>query len=429
VPIQLKADPTDHEYEDQIAAALLALGYYLEARLILKQGSEEVLEYDAIATPVNDYSNRKVVEVKSGGWGIGDVFKLYGQTLYTGHNAAWLIHRKPVTPTKKSALLEISKKVPVTTFFVNMNDDAPSDDIPTAIAMEDSLRHLVYQTAWWSRSADRVAQARFKTWTKSDETGAEILSKARDYCTQLEMSLFRDTPLRRADAMYDAYKVAPKLTSALIEHVVTHSGESLEKVRRTVWDSGERPHIQYIGALEHRARVAIIKNAYDALLAEKTAAKETKPWTGKTWGSMYKAFLPPTFQEGMKALDANPHAQHAAYFFQIFLDVFGGFYDPDSEEDMNLIASCTGVAPTAVPAMADLLDSFFPIPNGWIHKGNYGLHFIKGVPSYLRGAGCFARESAFGDDWLAKHKSSYSLTRWHNALYSLLEPTHATPSA
>jgi hypothetical protein len=66
--IKLPKDPKDHDYEDQISAMLLASGYYLETRLILKKGTEEVLEFDAIVTPVNDYTNRKIVEVKSGGW-------------------------------------------------------------------------------------------------------------------------------------------------------------------------------------------------------------------------------------------------------------------------------------------------------------------------------------------------------------------------
>lgn len=424
--IRLPKDPKDHDYEDQVAAMLLASGYYLETRLILKRGTEEVLEFDAIATPVGDYFNRKVVEVKSGGWGVSDLFKLYGQTLYTHHKGAWLIHKQSVSPTKLEAISEVCKSVPVKTLYINLHDKATkaaSDDIPPSIEMPQDIRNLLFATAWWSRCADRVAQARFKQWIKSDNSGAEILAKARLYCAQLEASLFKDTPIRRADAMYDAYKEAPQLTSSLINHVVGTSKQDLKTVRRSVTDNAERPYLQYIMALEQKARIAIIKNAYDALAAEKLDAGEDKPWSGSSWDSMYKAFLPAAFQVGMRDLDENPHAQSAAFFLQVFIDVLGGFYFPDDPSDVELVSTMTGIPVDDVPRMVELLDSFFPIPFGWIHKGEKGVHFIKGVPAYVRGAGCFVREAKKGKDWTSKNESSYWTIKWHNALYHLLEPT------
>lgn len=427
--IRLPNDPKDHYYEDQVAAMLLASGYYLETRLILKRGTEEVLEFDAIATPVNDYGNRKIVEVKSGGWGVADLFKLYGQTLFTGHKAAWLIHKQPVLPAKKEAISEVCQKIPVQTLYFDVADlhtKAASDEVPIAVEVEKKLSNLVFVTAWWSRCADRVAQARFKQWVKSDTSGAEILQKARTYCAQLEVSLFKDTPIRRADSMYDAYKAAPQLTSSLISHVAASSRETLKSVRLTVTDNAERPHLQYVMALEQKARIAIIKNAYDALLAEKSISHETKPWSGGSWDRLYKAFLPDAFHSGMQTLDSSTHASHAAYFLQVFIDVLGGFYFPGDADDLALVASVTGVPAKAVADMVGLLDAFFPIQAGWVYKGNSGIHFIKGVPAYLRGAGCFARAAIKGKDWASSNPSSYWTIKWHNALYALLEPTLKT---
>lgn len=424
--IRLPKDPKDHDYEDQVAAMLLACGYYLETRLILKKGTEEVLEFDAIATPVSDYFNRRVVEVKSGSWGVSDLFKLYGQTLYTHNEGAWLIHKQKASQTKLEAISEVCKSVPVKTLYIDLQNEstkAASDDIPPAIEMPQDIRDLLFATAWWSRCADRVAQARFKQWIKSDTSGAEALTKARLYCAQLEASLFKDTPIRRADAMYDAYKEAPQLTSSLINHVAATSKCDLLTVRRSVTNDGERPHLQYIMSLEQKARIAIIKNAYDALAAEKQNAGEGKPWHGSSWDSMYKAFLPAAFKGGMRDLDENPHAQSAAFFLQVFIDVLGGFYFPDDPSDVALVSAMTGVPADHVPRMVGLLDCFFPIARGWVHKGEKGIHFIKGVPAYVRGAGCFVRESQNGSGWTSKNDSAYWTVKWHNALYRLLEPT------
>lgn len=424
--IQLPKDPKDHDYEDQIAAILLASGYYLETRLILKKGSEEVLEFDAIATPTNDYTNRRIVEVKSGSWGMPDLFKLYGQTMYTNHEAAWLIHKKATSTTKKAAIQDLSENIPVSTIHINLAEQPAKteyEEIPEAIAMDEKLRNLIFVVAWWSRSGDRVAQGRFKAWTKSDTTEAEAIKKARVYCGQLEESLFKSSPLARADAIYDAYKKAPQLTSSLINHVVSSTGETLKQVRHSVTDTAERPHLQYIMSLEHKARIAIIKNAYDTILGEKLKTHDMLPWSEKTWDTIYKTILPSSFQEGMKCLDAHPKAQHVAFFLQVFIEVFGGFYFPDDNDELQSIAAATGIEPSEIPEMIAMLDSFFPIQYGWIYKADGDIHFIKGVPAYIRGAGCFAREYLYGKDWMQRYASSYWLPQWHNALYELLQPT------
>jgi hypothetical protein len=421
--IRLPKDPKDYDYEDQVAAMLLACGYYLETRLVLKAGTEEVLEFDALATPVNDYANRKVVEVKSGGWGIGDIFKLYGQTLYTGHGSAWLIHKQASSDTKKEAIAEVCEKIPVKTLRIDPAAGEQGDDFPLAIEMEKKLRNVLMAAAWWSRIADRLAQAKFRQWAKSDNTGADIVQKSRRYAGQLESSLFKESPLRRADAIYDAYKAAPQLTSSLIQHVLQHSGDPLHKVRKSVWDTHERVYVQYIAALEHRARIAVIKNAYDAVLLEKATPNPAVPWLKAGLG--YKAFLPTSFQAGMQSLEAHPHAHRVAYFLQVFIEVLGGFYFSEDPEDVKLVADATGLPTEIVPEMVGMLDSFFPLPNGWVHKGQGGFHFIKGVPAYLRGAGCFAREFTRGKDWCKKNNSSWWTVNWHNALYNLLQPIHA----
>ncbi len=39
------------EYEDLVSATLLGLGYFTETSIKLKEGTSEVLELDAVATP------------------------------------------------------------------------------------------------------------------------------------------------------------------------------------------------------------------------------------------------------------------------------------------------------------------------------------------------------------------------------------------
>lgn len=421
MPIRLPKNAKEYDYEDQVCSLLHAHGYYLETRLILKKGSEEVLEFDAVATPTNDYQNRKVVEVKSGKWGISDIFKLYGQVLYTSENHAWLIHKKTTTETKKKAVQEVCGSVPVTTININIDEGGESENIPDGLEIPPDIAKCIFSTSWWSRSADRVAQSKFRAWYKGNAEIPEAIENAQNYLLELDECLFKKSPLSRVDALYDAYKDYPQITSSLINHVVDNSQDDLKTVRRSVSDKHGRTYLQYVMAQEFRARIAIIKNAYDALLEE--ANSESKRGKEFTWGNLIKTLLPDSFNNGMNALSKFEYAQHVPYFLQVFIEVFGGFYCPTDDRELLNISQATGIPVEKIPEALSLLDMFFPIPKGWLHEGD-GVNFLKGVPAYLRGAGCFAREDLYGKEWGKDFPQiDWQIPNWHNALYKLLEPS------
>lgn len=419
--IRLPHDAHGFDYEDQICALLLAHGYYLDTRLILKKGAEEVLEFDAIATPVNNYQERRVVEVKSGKWGIGDIFKLYGQVMYTEEVGAWLIHKEPALERKRIAISEITQNVPVSVINVNLNAETGSLEVPKGLDISEDVAKIIFSTSWWSRSADRIAQSRFRNWRKSQDDAPEIIKRAQYYLTMMGESLFKRKPIFRVDALYDAYKQAPQLTSSLIAHVAETSGESIREVRRSVSNDNGRPHLQYVMAQEYRSRVAIVKNAYDALLQEAKSLRAD----GNVfdWEQVTKELLPNSFKAGMKALGDFSFPEHVPYFYQVFVEVFGGFYIPEDPREIENISMATGIPPEMVPTALELLDAFFPISKGWIHKGDR-VHLLKAVPAYLRGAGCFCRRDLYGDEWSKEFPQlKVQIPNWHNALYRLLEPS------
>ena len=419
--IRLPHDAHGYDYEDQICSLLHASGYYLETRLILKKGTEEVLEFDAIATPVNNYQDRIVVEVKSGKWGISDVFKLYGQIMYTSEERAWLIHKKPNSETKKQAISEVTESIPVKTLYVNSDDSGNSVSIPDGLELDQAIAKTIYTTSWWSRSAERIAQSKFKEWCKGQADPPDIVLSAQQYLASISDCLFKKNPLSRVNALYSAYKFAPQLTSNLVQYTSEVDNETLSSVRKSVFDRDGRPHLQYVASQEYRSRLAIIKNAYDALLEEENSQKQQ----GKEfiWQDFIKAILPANFQHGMAEVRDYEHAQKLPFFLQIFIEVFGGFYCPNDDRELQYISQATGIPVDHIPGALDMLDKFFPINNGWIHDGDR-VRFLKGLPSYLRGAGCFAREDIYGKDWSKQFPQlAWQIPNWHNALYRLLEPS------
>ena len=91
----LAKDPKGWELEDFVAAHFVSRGCYVETG-VKERNPDEILELDIVWT---DYRKepqvRHPVEVKSGDWGLGDVFKFYGWTRYLGLEPGQFVHKQP----------------------------------------------------------------------------------------------------------------------------------------------------------------------------------------------------------------------------------------------------------------------------------------------------------------------------------------------
>lgn len=77
--LNLPKIPKDCYYEDYVAALINAGGYYLQRSIHRNINGVELLELDVVATKIGKEGVRStVIEIKSGGWGIKDIFKVYG---------------------------------------------------------------------------------------------------------------------------------------------------------------------------------------------------------------------------------------------------------------------------------------------------------------------------------------------------------------
>lgn len=421
MPIRLPRDAKNYDYEDQICATLHASGYYLETRLVLKKGSEEVLEFDAIATPVYNHEERKVVEVKSGKWGVSDIFKLYGQINYTGEKGGWLIHKVQADQAKHSAVSELLSNISINTYNINSESHQASEKIPKGLDIPDRTKRCIFSTSWWSKSADRIAQGKFRDWCKSYSDPPKVVMDAKQYVARINECLFKRNPLDRVNSLYNAYKAAPQLTSTLVDHIHNESGESKKSIRRSGSDCFGRTHLQFVMAQEYRARVAILKNAFDAV--EMEISSRGLADTVDTWQDITAELLPNSFKNGMEAIRDFPQRERLPFFYQIFIEVFGGFYFTNYERDIENISLATGMPAPQIPRALDVIDVLFPIPKGWAHKWS-DTCMLKGLPAYYRGAGCFARNALYGRNWEVNKINNISsiIPNWHNSLYYILEP-------
>ena len=99
MPIALPDSPDGEQYEDFVAASLRALGYFIETRLTLREGTKEVLELDVVATPNGGSGkDRELLEAKKDAFSFSNVFKLFGQRTYLNIGKACLVGLKQPDP-------------------------------------------------------------------------------------------------------------------------------------------------------------------------------------------------------------------------------------------------------------------------------------------------------------------------------------------
>jgi hypothetical protein len=424
--IRLPSEAREDDYEDQICSILQSRGYYIETRLILKKGTEEVLEFDAVATPTSNYKKPKIVEVKSGSWGLSDIFKLYGQRLYTSMGEGWLIHKKAASKKKQEAIQEVCSTISVSTYNISIStdNDRNYEDIPVGLDIPQDLASTIFAISWYSRIATRLVRRRFTSWCDSFDELPEPINTVRCYLSDLDNSLFKKTALDRVGALYQSYSKSPKATSSLIHYQKESCSLENGRIFKGVFDNSECLHIQYVATIEWRARIAIIKNAYDSLLSEPDNASNGGLET--LWQEHRKSLLPNSFISGLQEMQGFQYANHCPFFFQVFIEIFGGFYDPTDDRELKLLADATGIPVSEIPIAIQLLDIFFPIEKGWFLQAEK-VCFIKGIPAYIRGAGCFLRTDIYGEDW-KRSSSIYSMSDWYNALFTTVE-SHLQASA
>jgi len=305
-----------------------------------------------------------------------------------------LIHKNPQhDESRKQIIADISKRICVQTFQVTSYDDV--DSIPLGLDIPKKISECVYAASWLSRTAERIAQSRFNNWRKSHSKIPEPIESARQYLEEVNSSVFRKGPFSRTMALYNAYQNHPRVTRSLIEHTADRKGWREDCVKRKVFGKGGLAHIQYVGAQEHRARAAIIKNAYDAIREDDNDCDVS---TDQRIERIFRQLLPNSFVAGMRRMESLQYAEKLPRFLQLFVEVFGGFLCPDDPEELSLISLATGVQKKDIKDALDVYNHFFPINGNWIHRGDNVL-FLKTVPSYLKAAGCFLRYCVYGDNW------------------------------
>lgn len=239
---------------------------------------------------------------------------------------------------------------------------------------------------------------------------------------------------------------APGITGQIVKDLAEDEGRDPRPIWDQIRDSKDRLPLQFALMMEHTARLRIVKNASIHLLqreaAKRTARSKTVhrkrkkgvkkakvpafkrlkqadlKWLIHEWG------MPHSFRTGLKNLRRHKHRQRIPFLWQLFIEVFGGFYCLKDDCDLKALSDATGIPTEDIVECLELYGTFFPVPNGWFYETKGELRIMKMVPAVYHGTGSFVRDSLFGKEEYNKRIPSMAWLRrnWHNALYAILEP-------
>jgi hypothetical protein len=421
--IELPKDPTEHQYEDLVAACLMANGYLIEPRITLNDGGVEVFELDVVATPSDErYLDRVLLEAKSGGWGFPDVFKLFGWTKYLGIQSGLLVHKNEPDKRKLETLAKVAAETNVSCKRLTVDKRHTEGLLQPCNGLNEKERRTLLSAAWYGVIAQRIALGKFIDRYKS-EKDVNRFDGAKAYRRACERAFFNKRALERVNGLCMAHKETPHITGKFMEELAATNKCETKEILYKLTGNNFEVWLQFIMLLEHKARIAIIKNSLDHLL-DPASENEILDFGGFKikWSDLH---LPPGCQQGLEKVQNHPHARKLPYLFQLFVEVFGGFYAPDLNDDLDLLSKATGIPSAEIPECLNLYGVFFPFANGWFHKGKPGLQIMKMIPAIARGAGCFVRHSQFD---LKHYSDRYGaiggrvMGGWHNALLEILHP-------
>ena len=416
IAISLPETPKGKEFEDLVLAHLQTSGLYTEKRI----EKENILELDIVTTDFQETeSESKLIEVKSGGWGMKDVFKLKGQMVYLEIKSGALVLK-----TDEKDLLDAHKAVSKKLGLELICFDSAEKINPLTLKLDDKKLATSDISAWrYSFWIERMMIENLINKCKSNQDALRY-KVLREYHQEINRDIFySQNKAMRIFKLYQTFQKYPRM-SARCSHEMLGGNfdDSVTYVHPDVYARTfykcEYTDIQLSCLFEHRARIAILKNVVEYI----------QSGTKVSDGLSIDGLLPSSFKTGVEELKKHKYYYKYPLFWQWFLWVLGGFILQDLKEDeYKLLSEKTGIPVDEVPNALKAFDILFPITEGWFFDlKNSNITMLTMFPVPFKGLGAHYRKCHYtktGEFADLKLKGLYTrndLIKWNNAACEIL---------
>lgn len=431
--VQLPTDPKDKELEEYLTSYFQAVGYFTE-RNIIEREATEVLELDSI---LYDYSKgipeTNLVEIKSGGWGFPEIFKVLGWKHYLSIEKALFI-----TSTSKcnneinNYYIKKSKEIGVELSIIEKLDESP------IVLLEylkgkavESIDILSWRFSYWT---ERKLVRKLITQKKSIKDVERYKIMAEYHHNINDVAFFTDNILDRLRTIYKQFQQHSGLTSRVANEMAGSGftdGEIPKSIFSNTFYKCEINDLTTSSYLEYRSRLSIMKNVVDYIIYKKIDPKSPKACdTFKILGFTESKFslLPMEMKERIDELSSHEYIHLYPIFWQWFMWVFGGFILRDyKEKEYELFSKKSGIPIDHIDKAFEAYNILFPTSSWFSSSSNSNIDVLKMFPTIFLGIGANYRKMLYTEDneyTSLKLSGQYTLSdliRWNNCIVEFLE--------
>ena len=439
--INLPKLPKGKIFEECVSAFFQSAGQYIE-RNIIERDIEEILELDIIAT---DYNSKlpdiKLLEVKSGNWGFPDIFKIRGWIDYLNVEKGILIvhNKKP----NFDFIKERAKELDIELGLVSQLDKA-KEELSIFINNSDKIDNLdvgIWRFSYWIER-NLLKRLNHKKKSYKNKKCYQILE---NYYYDLNCGIFfTENIVQKLGSLFSTFQKYPHISAKCGNEIM---GKSFEEecnilppqVFNDTYYECKYTDIQISTFIEHRARLAILKNVVDYILYKNAgyANKTEGEFEIKVKNEIIKIplkdwLLPSRFDKKIDKIEKHQYFYKYPVFWQWFMWVFGGFILKDYEEREYEILSIKSEIPLSeIPNAFDAYEILFPSSPGgsWFSdlSPNINIKMLKMFPVPFSGLGVNYRK------WLYTESGNYEdlklsglhtmdkLVQWNNLTIEVLQ--------
>lgn len=419
--------PKGLEFEEFISAFMQCSGRYIE-RDLHERNPQDICELDISATEHNqDQGQVFVVEVKSGKWGLNDLFTLRGKADFLGVRDVAMVTLGACDAAEHFQY--VAERMGIQWFCVESHDQAETVLARYLGSSEcDPIDAEVWRYSYWLERAlvDQLSELKK---TGSGRSGPGVVWR---YYQSLQTNMFQLDMLTRTEALYRSFRENCHLSAKWAAEI---SGGDWDGDHRSIANDIYQEVYYRSGAhelnlplfVEAKARLSILKNLVDYELYRRSHTEDDVNALVCSFGEYQVHFLdmlPTSFKQALELLRQRPFFHRYAVLWQWFLWLFGGFILLDHEEqEYEHLARVSGMPRECVPEALQAFDVLFPISTGsWFQ--NLGersrIRVLKLSPVPFHGIGAFYRRCLYTEDGdldnlnLAGAFTMNDLARWNN---------------
>jgi hypothetical protein len=392
----LAKDPKGWELEDFVAAHFISRGCYVETG-VTERNPDEILELDLFWT---DYQKeppeQHPVEVKSGDWGLADIFKFYGWTRYLSLNPGEFICKEPCGRINPNTIKHIQERTGISLLQVSKPEDTESH-FKALLEREPAWEKLpgLWRYSFWAQR--RLLQSLGEAIrNKTCPTSAKA---AKDYHQLINDAVFFIPDItQRINDLLSAHFDHKELGKSAAFEIETGNNNFEDppdtKTFKAAIYQGQWFPVQACLYLAHRARLYILKTIVDYWLArEQGKLKKAIIKIGQTSINLTNASLTPAMQSSINELSSSKSFRLFPVFWQVFLWGWGGFLLKDRlDEEYACLEKETGIPRNEIDIALSAFEKLFPVKGGWFREPrNDSRKLLILMPAAMRGLGAFRR--------------------------------------